>query len=87
MRVSWKRTSFLVAILAVIVAGTAAYADRQIKPSATKCPGNCPATYVCGGPGFVPKLCGETKDGPFFEATYPCCCCTPESKGRWFFGE
>ena len=88
MRAPWKRVSLVVATLAVLVVGGQALGTQPFRASRTRCsPGGCGPTDICGTTNQVPKLCGETKNGPFFGATYACCCCTADSKGRWFFGE
>jgi len=88
MNISWKRVGIVAGVVVVLVAGAPSYGDRPFKPSVTKCsPGGCGPENVCGQINEVPKTCGESKDGPFFGATYSCCCCTEDSHGRWFFGE
>ena len=89
MRISWKRVGFVLAIVAVIVVGAKTFADQPFKQSVVKCnPNQCRPEDTCPTASQVPKLCCETKDdGPCFAATFNCCCCTPESKGRWFYGE
>ena len=88
MRVSWKRIGMVIGVATVLAFGLRAYGTQPYKQQVEKCnPNKCGPEDFCGTTQQVPKRCGETRDGPFFEATYACCCCTPESKGRWFFGE
>ncbi len=88
MRFPFKRAAIVAGVVVVLIVGTQAEATKPFRPTVVKCnPNQCTPEQVCGQPGETPKVCGETKDGPFFPATYSCCCCTPDSKGRWFFGE
>lgn len=85
---SWKRFAIVAGLVGVLAAGAHAYGTQPFRASKTKCsPGGCRPTQICGQTNEVQKLCGESKNGPFFAATYSCCCCTEDSKGRWFFGE
>ena len=88
MRISWKRMGLVAGVIVVAIAGGRALGTQPYKQYVVKCnPNQCGTEQVCGNSSEVPKLCGETKDGPFFPATFSCCCCTEASKGRWFFGE
>lgn len=48
--------------------------------------GKCTQTDVCGQGNQVPKLCGPTKNGPWSESTYSCCCCVEGGQNNWFWG-
>ena len=90
MKISWKRLGVLAGVLAVLVASQPSIGDPPFKQSVVKCNPNgsqCHDRPPCGQENETPKLCGETKDGPFFSSTFTCCCCTEESRGRYFFGE
>ena len=90
MRNPWKRVGFVLAIVVVLVVGATSYADQPYKQSVRRCnPNQCGPEDTCPAVNQVPKLCCETKDlnGVCFGATLNCCCCTPESKGRYFYGE
>jgi hypothetical protein len=84
----WVRAILLTALVLPLYAGIWALAAQPFRQSVTRCnPGRCGTADVCGTANQVPYLCAESKDGPRFVATYACCCCTEDSKGRWFFGE
>jgi hypothetical protein len=90
MKISWKRLGVLAGVVAVLVASQPSIGDPPFKQFVVKCNPNgsqCHDSPPCGQENETPKLCGETKDGPFFSSTFTCCCCTEESKGRYFFGE
>ena len=88
MRIFWKRIGIVLGIVVAVVAGNQSYADRPYRVFSVKCsPGACNPENICGQINEVPKTCGETKDGPYFGATFSCCCCTEDWKGRWFFEE
>ena len=88
MRISWKRVAILAGVVVLLlVASGPTNATKPYKQYVVKCnPNQCTPEEYCGAPA-APKVCGETKDGPYFVATYYCCCCTADSKGHWFFGE
>ncbi len=87
MRISWRRVGMMVGVVVVLVAGGQTSATKPYKQSVVKCsPGICAPDKSCATPA-APKVCGETKDGPYFVATIYCCCCTEGWRDRWFFGE
>ena len=84
MRISWKQVGIVAALIVVMVAAqpTAAKKPKDI----SRCPGHCEANQICGQSNEVPKMCGPSKNGPWYASTYSCCCCTENSDGNWFYG-
>jgi hypothetical protein len=83
MKTSWKRLGMTAGLVVAIVASQPTKAKKvtDIHPC-----GKCPSTFVCGQGNQVPKLCGPTRNGPWTESTYSCCCCVDGGQSNWFWG-
>ena len=85
MRSSWKHFGMAAGLAVAIVASQPTNAKkeaREIHPC-----GPCAPTFICDQANEVPKLCGPTKDGPWRESTYSCCCCVDGGRNNWFWGD
>jgi hypothetical protein len=86
MRISWKRVGMAAGLVAAIVASHPTIAKKTGMDIHPCNPGNCSPTAICGQSNEIPKTCGPTKEGPWRESTYSCCCCVDGGQNNWFQG-